>query len=266
MASSAAAAAASQLGANIFITGANRGIGLGLVREMLKAGGVKNLFAGCRNPDGAKELQSLVASSNSALKIVQIDVASDASIQQAATQVGKVLAAGQGAGGGGGGINLLVNNSGILEKEAPGIGMQQPGREIISRHLDVNTLGPVMTTAAFLPLLRVAASSGQPARVINISSILGRISDMIPLSMVPSKNFAYGMSKAALNFYSTALALDEPQLVVASIHPGWVKTDMGGPDAHVGVDDSVRTIVQRICKLGSQDSGKFFGPEGEMNP
>ena len=50
---------------------------------------------------------------------------------------------------------------------------------------------------AFLPLLRVAASSGQPARVINISSILGRISDMIPLSMVPSKNFAYGMSKVS---------------------------------------------------------------------
>ncbi|KAI3412084.1 hypothetical protein GPALN_002127 [Globodera pallida] len=97
------------LGANVFLTGANRGIGLGLVKEkILKLGGVTNLFAGCRDPDQAQELKEL-AKCNKALKLVKIDVSSDESIKNAVSDVCKVL-------GSDDGLNTLINNAGILEK------------------------------------------------------------------------------------------------------------------------------------------------------
>uniref|UniRef100_A0A914IE85 Uncharacterized protein n=1 Tax=Globodera rostochiensis TaxID=31243 RepID=A0A914IE85_GLORO len=151
------------LGANVFLTGANRGIGLGL------------------------ELKEL-AKCNKALKLVKIDVSSDESIQNAV----KVL-------GSDDGLNTLINNAGILEK---GGTLKAPDRAVYLRHFNVNVVGTVATTAAFLPLLRktvapaAAANSGAVVRVVNIGGPLGCIGKVfLTPSECPYQNVAYGMSK-----------------------------------------------------------------------
>uniref|UniRef100_A0A914IE43 Uncharacterized protein n=1 Tax=Globodera rostochiensis TaxID=31243 RepID=A0A914IE43_GLORO len=225
----------SPLGANVFLTGANRGIGLGLVKEILKIGGVTNLFAGCREPDQAQELKEL-AKRNKALKLVKIDVSSDESIKNAVSEVCKVL-------GSDDGLNTLINNAGILEKE--GGTLKAPDRAVYLRHFDVNVVGTVATTAAFLPLLRkTVANSGAVVRV----------------------NVAYGMSKAAMHHFSKMFSVDEPDIVSVAIHPGWIVTDMGGPNAPVTLDERIPQLVKLIGTLTKADSGKLMDHEKEIEP
>ncbi|KAL3121591.1 hypothetical protein niasHT_008720 [Heterodera trifolii] len=100
-----------------------------------------------------------------------------------------------------------------------------------------------MTTAAFLPLLKKAASAGEFARVVNIGSSLGCIGQAaVSPRLSPYQNVAYGMSKAALHHFSKMMALDESDIVTVAIHPGWVKTEMGGANATMSVSDSVAKI------------------------
>uniref|UniRef100_A0A915D0V7 Uncharacterized protein n=1 Tax=Ditylenchus dipsaci TaxID=166011 RepID=A0A915D0V7_9BILA len=101
----------SGIGANVFITGANRGIGLGLVKEIAKVSGIKNIFAGCRDPTNAKDLNEIEKSTNSVVKLVQFDVQNDDSIKSALHTVKKSI-------GGGSALNLLINNAGILTSKA----------------------------------------------------------------------------------------------------------------------------------------------------
>ncbi|KAF7638042.1 hypothetical protein Mgra_00002495 [Meloidogyne graminicola] len=240
---------------NIFITGANRGIGIGLVRELLKeVKNVNTLFAGCRNPDNAKELQSL-SNSNPAIKIVEIDVKNDDSIKHAAENVNNQIS--------NQGIHLLINNAGIYEK-VEGINVQQPNRNVFQRHFDVNSTGVAIVTANFLPLLRTAAVSEQTPLVVNISSILGCISRMIPISSLPEPSVIYGMSKAALNYYTKALSTVEPKLISIAFHPGWVRTEMGGTDATLSIEEASSAIVKRILQLKKEDSGKFIDAERDL--
>ncbi|KAL3075243.1 hypothetical protein niasHS_014972 [Heterodera schachtii] len=247
----------SPLGANVFITGANRGIGLGLVKKMLTVGGLKNVFAGCRDVDSAAELQQLY-DKNGPLRLIRIDVSDDRSIRMAFGQVQKQLLDK-------GGLNLLINNAGILLKE--GVSLREPIRDTFLHHFDVNTVGPVMTTAAFLPLLKKAASAGEFARVVNIGSSLGCIGQAaVSPRLSPYQNVAYGMSKAALHHFSKMMALDESDIVTVAIHPGWVKTEMGGANATMSVSDSVAKIMARICALTKSDSGKLLYGEKELLP
>ncbi|KAL7072702.1 hypothetical protein ACQ4LE_007938 [Meloidogyne hapla] len=251
------ASLASAKAVNIFITGANRGIGIGLVREILKqVKGVNNLFAGCRNPDDAKELQ-ILCSLNPNVKIVKIDVSSDESIRFAAEEVSDHVS--------NQGIHLLINNAGIYEKEE-GFTIQQPIRNIFQKHFDVNSTGTAIVTANFLNLLRIAAVSGHSPLVVNISSILGCISRMVPISSLHQKSVIYGMSKAALNYYTKALSMEEPQLIAVAFHPGWVQTEMGGTDATLTIEEASSAIMRRICQLKKEDSGKFMDSQREMTP
>ncbi|CAK5056848.1 unnamed protein product [Meloidogyne enterolobii] len=175
---------------NIFITGANRGIGIGLVKEILKqVKGVNNLFAGCRNPEEAKELQTL-SSQNPSVKIVKIDVSSDESIRVAAEKIGTQVKD----------IHLLINNAGIFEKEK-GYSIHQPNRDIFQKHFDINSTGAAIVTSNFLPLLLTAASSGFSPLVVNISSILGCISRIVPISSLEHNSVIYGMSKVVFVKY-----------------------------------------------------------------
>uniref|UniRef100_A0A915P7M1 C-factor n=1 Tax=Meloidogyne floridensis TaxID=298350 RepID=A0A915P7M1_9BILA len=240
---------------NILITGANRGIGIGLVREILKqVKGVNNLFAGCRNPDEAKELQTL-SSQNPSVKIVKIDVSSDESIRVAAEKIGNQVKD----------IHLLINNAGIFEKEK-GFSIHQPNRDIFQKHFDINSTGAAIVTSNFLPFLLTAASSGFSPLVVNISSILGCISRIVPISSLENKSVIYGMSKAALNYYTKALSLEEPKLITVALHPGWVKTEMGGDNALLSIEEASSAIIKRICLLKKEDSGKFMDSKMDLTP
>ncbi|KAI1693027.1 short chain dehydrogenase domain-containing protein [Ditylenchus destructor] len=245
----------------VFITGANRGIGLGLVRELAKYSEITLIFAAYYEPDGTEELD-VVCEKHPSIRKVPIDTTDDKSIKSAAELVEETLGGESSAK-----LNLLINVAAILVLDDPGITPQEPDREIYLRHFNVNTMGAIMTTAAFLPMLRRAAASNQPARVINISSTAGSTEKCHPFYNTAEgmvKNFPYGISKAALTHYTKALSIDEPEIVAVAICPGWVRTKMGGPNATTTVEECASGLVERIKNLSKEDSGKFMNATGDI--
>jgi len=248
----------SGIGPVVLITGANRGIGLGLVQQLLKFPEVKIIFAGCRDPEKATELKAL-QKSHPAVKPLRIDVQSDASIKSAFNEVKSVLEESNQ-----GGLNLLINNSGILEMT--GGTVTEPDRQTYLRHFDVNTVGLAVISAEFLPLLKKASANGDPARIVNLSSHFGS-TELVPMYTAhEANNIVYGMSKAAVNHYAKALAEAEKDVVVVAVAPGWVQTDMGGGKASLTVEESTSLIVRFVSGLKPSDSGSFVDQNGEKLP
>ncbi|XP_027554162.1 uncharacterized protein LOC113974839 [Neopelma chrysocephalum] len=251
---------------SLLVTGANRGIGLGLVQHFLKMPNPPQwVFAGCRDPKGqrAQELQNL-ASKHPNLVIVPLEVANPASIKAAATSVREHV--------GGSGLNLLINNAGIakitmLENETP---------EDMTEIYTTNTVGPLLMGQAFLPLLKKAAQ-GSPdtglscskAAIVNMSSIGGSIG--CPYGWELMQVTSYRCSKAALNMLSKcqSLAYKEHGILCVALHPGWVQTDMGSSAGHtppVTVDDSVKGMLKVLSSLSEKDTGTFLDWEGNVIP
>ncbi|XP_027502466.1 uncharacterized protein LOC113948766 [Corapipo altera] len=251
---------------SLLVTGANRGIGLGLVQHFLKMPNPPQwVFAGCRDPKGqrAKELQNL-ASKHPNLVIVPLEVANSASINAAATTVREHV--------GGSGLNLLINNAGIakitlLENETP---------EDMTETYTTNTIGPLLMGQAFLPLLKKAAQ-GSPgsglscskAAIVNMSSVAGSITN--PYGWELMQATSYRCSKAALNMLSKcqSLAYKEHGIFCVALHPGWVQTDMGSSAGHtppVTVDDSVKGMLKVLSSLSEKDTGTFLDWEGKVVP
>ncbi|KAL3120864.1 hypothetical protein niasHT_008156 [Heterodera trifolii] len=256
------------LGANVLVTGANRGIGLGIVKEILKTDGIVNLFAGCRNPSQAEELKELTKC-HQILKLVKIDVSCDESIANAVVEVRKMLNSEEEKG-----LHTLINNAGILEKE--GGTLLAPDRAAYLRHFNVNVVGTVATTAAFLPLLRKAAATNScqkeqqaapVVRVVNIGGALGCIGKVfLKPSECPYQNMAYGMSKAAVHHFNKMFSIDQPDFVSVAIHPGWLATDMGGTTAPETVEERIPQVIRLIGTLTMADSGKLMDHEKEIEP
>ncbi|CAI2349961.1 unnamed protein product [Caenorhabditis sp. 36 PRJEB53466] len=249
----------------VFITGANRGIGLGLVRELLKVPGVEILIAGARNLEAAKELQSL-AQSDARLHLLTVDVSNDESLAQAVQQVGQLV--------GDRGLNLLINNAGVLEVYRT---TDAPNRAAILRCIDVNAVSSLLASQLFLPLLQKAASSGvgsgdelsaSRAAIVNIGSDCS--SQTLNVTGFCNETLvAYKMSKVAMLSFARSLVADFKTLnipvLVTTIHPGWVLTDMGGPNAEITVDTSASQIVQSIGKLSNNHHGGLFDRQlGQM--
>ena len=242
------------IGANVLITGANRGIGLGLVKKLAKQSDVKRIFAGCRNPKSATELKSL-QNKYPSIKLVEIDVTKDSSIQFAFNQVKSDLACN-------GKLNLLINNAGILERDGKGSRVQTPDRETYMRHFNVNSVSIAIVTATFLPLIRRAAEAKELARIVNISSILGSCTNINGTKYLPEQNLVYSMSKNAVNMYTRGLAGDETNITVVAVCPGWVQTDIGSSAAELTVDQSTEALIKIINNLQQKDSGSFMDRNG----
>ncbi|KAH7699289.1 hypothetical protein AAVH_13395 [Aphelenchoides avenae] len=243
------------IGRNVFVTGANRGIGLALVQQLVKCEGVKQVFAGCRSPATAEKLRALQAKS-STLEIVQIDLQQDDYIREAVKMLEARLSSH--------GLNLLVNNAGTQHKQG-GIGHFDPDRKTYLEHLDVNVVGHIVLTSKLLHLLRMAASFGQPSRIVNVGSSLGS-NAVIAKQMY--KNNAYEMSKAALNHYTSAMsgALRDDGVSVVSINPGWVRSGAGGPRAPLMPEEAAEAMVKTIAGLTLEDSGRFIERDGQDIP
>lgn len=222
---------------NVVITGANRGIGLGLVGRYLRAG--DSVIAGCRDPDAAHELKALSASGD--LGIKSLDIGSAHSIHQFAESLS------------GQPVDVLINNAGV------GGGTEQSFMEINEADwlevLRINTLAPMFVTRALLDNVR----RGKLKKVMMMSSQLGAIS-------YPSIGYyAYETAKAALNKAVRALAqdLEKDGICVCALHPGWVKTDMGGPGAPLDVESATTGLVSTIAKLDLKESGGFWQWNGK---
>ncbi|XP_061863565.1 C-signal-like [Colius striatus] len=251
---------------SVLVTGANRGIGLGLVQHFLGLPKPpKWVFAGCRDPKGqrAQELQRL-ASKHPNLLILALEVTDPASVKAAAARVGEHV--------GGSGLTLLINNAGIVKLNS----IDTETLEDMSRVYTTNTIGPMLMGQAFLPLLKKAAQASpgsglscSKAAIINVSSIVGSIQEMYLWDQM--QIVSYRCSKAALNMLTRCQSLGyrEHGILCVTLHPGWVQTDMGdvGPEkAPLTVDGSVGGMLKVLSSLSETDTGTFLDWEGKVVP
>ena len=218
------------------ITGANRGIGLELARQLQAQGHA--VIGTARKPDEAAELKALGA------RVLQLDVTDAASVQAMAAALR------------GQPIDLLINNAGIGGHTAPSF--EETDFDQIGLTFDVNSIGPMRVTQALLP--NVLAS--QRKLVVSISSIMGSIANN------QGGYYGYRASKTALNMLNSSLALELADRGVTAVvlHPGWVKTRMGGPSAAITTEDSVQGLLQVITGLQPTDSGRFIDYQGNELP
>ncbi len=223
----------------VFITGANRGIGLGLVRALLAAG--HDVVAACRTPERCPQLAELAKdASPPRLEILKLDVTDDSSVADTAARVAARFPA----------IDILINNAGIYPEGGDEAFADVP-LELFQRAMEVNYLGAIRVTKAFLPLVR----KSNRGRIVNVSSGAATIT-----TKADARRYCYGPSKTALNMFTRTLAheLKPPGIVTAAISPGWVRTEMGGPDADLSVEEAADAMVKTLEKLSGEHSGLFL--------
>lgn len=238
---------------NILITGANRGIGLELSRSFAKHEDTR-VFAACRKPDGANELKSLVDDEDYNLEIVKLDVSDQESINSCAAEIGGRAES----------LFALINNAGTHGGTVPNpqpetFYLGQLDMEEMLGIFRVNTVGPIIMAQATVDLLERSGS----ARIINVSSDAGSIT-----YRKGGNNHTYPASKAALNMITRSLSaeLKSKGIIVVSVHPGFLRTDMGGPNAPLSTDDTVPHLVELIEGLTMDNSGEFLNWDGKEVP
>lgn len=240
---------------SVLVTGSNRGVGLEFIKQL--SGKTQHLFAACRDPENAVELKKLVET-NSNIVVLELDVTKEDEITSAVNNITEVV--------GDQGLNCLINNAGVLKRDD----LDSVSAELLTATYAVNTIGPAMVTKACLPLIRKASSrfSDSPmsvprASILNISSKVGSIADN-----GRGGNYAYRMSKAALNMLTMNLSIElkKDKILTVNIHPGWVLTDMGGSNALIDSTKSVSGILNVCQGLTEKDNGMFFGWNGEKIP
>jgi NAD(P)-dependent dehydrogenase (short-subunit alcohol dehydrogenase family) len=225
----------------ILITGANRGIGLALTTLYAQAG--EKVIACCRELGAAHELQALAQ--KHAVTVLPLRVDDAQSIAALAKQLSNTA------------IDILINNAGVIagprEKQTP----TNMDFDAWADAFAINTMGPARVLQAFLPHLQLAKN----AKVMNITSQLGA------LSLNEPALHAYSSTKAALNKFMRMAAVDLKQrgIAVGLIHPGWVKTDMGGAGASISPSVSAKGIVKVIDQLTLQNAGQFWKWDGSLH-
>jgi NAD(P)-dependent dehydrogenase (short-subunit alcohol dehydrogenase family) len=222
----------------IVVTGANRGLGLEFVRRYHQLG--HHVEAVAREPNKSPELLALAASAPGKIRLHACDVARDIEARALPITLGDVA------------VDILINNAGVMGQMLP---LDQLDYEDMLRTFNVNALGPLRISAALLPHLRRSTTR----KIVHISSGMGSISDN-----TSGGAYGYRMSKAALNMACRSMAVDlRPEnFKIVVINPGWVKTDMGGPNAPESVDNSVRFMMDRIEQLSPEQSGTFLHYRG----
>jgi len=228
---------------SVLITGANRGLGLEFARQYLADNW--HVFATCRNPARADKLKALAKSAGGKLTVLEMDVTKPEIIRKAATQLD------------GSAVDLLINCAGII-----GASGQRPGNidyDSWAHVFDVNTMGPLRVLESFID--HIARSERR--LVVSITSGMGSLADN-----TSGGSIAYRSSKAALNMAmrSTAIDLEPRGISCVVINPGWVRTDMGGPNATLTPQESVSAIRRMIVTLGRKDTGKFYHYDGSEYP
>ena len=226
------------------VTGANRGLGLEFVRQLLARGG--QVVATCRHPGKATALNALAGEHPGRLYVLPLDVAAPRSIAELANELPLLDESLS--------LRLLVNCAGVLHS---GERFGSVAAATLEDSFRTNAMGPLLLTQALAPWLR------DGARVANLSSVLGSIASVNRFG-TPS----YNLSKAAQNMASALLAqaLAPRGIVVLALHPGWAQTAMGGERATVPVADAVAGLLRVIDAAGSADSGSFRDWRGQPLP
>jgi NAD(P)-dependent dehydrogenase (short-subunit alcohol dehydrogenase family) len=225
--------------ANVAITGAGRGIGFELVKRHLAGG--DRVFALVRNPSGATALAAVAGDSGGRLTVHEMDVASDRSVAAGAASLGDAS------------IDLLYNVAGVTGTIPPQL--DSVDWKDFDEAIEIMLKGPLRVLVAFLPRLH------EGSKVMNFSSQLAA-------STWPYGGFyPYVAAKAGLNrlMRSAAIDLKDRGIVIGLIHPGYVQTDMGGPNADITPEESARGIVALAEDWPLSESGEFYKWNGEKH-
>ena len=216
------------------VTGANRGIGLEWVKQLLDKGWV--VHAGYRTEEGGL--------SGTGAHHHQLDVTSKESVEAFAASLPDR-------------VDLLVNNAGVADGRWRSI--EDIDHEQVLKVLDINSVGPVRVTQALLSRL----GGDDMSTIAMVSSLMGSVEDC-----TSGRSYAYRASKSALNMFSAAMKneLSDANISVVILHPGWVQTDMGGPNATVTPLDSIAGMIQRVEEQTLELSGRFVQYDGESLP
>lgn len=224
---------------SLLITGANRGLGLELTRQYAADGW--RVFAACRDPAGARDLAAVEGDVSA--ETLDVDYG-----PQVAALANKLS---------GQPIDVLINNAGIYGP-----------KDVTRDTVDYDAWGQVFRTNTMSPLAMSGAfaanvAQGGQKKIITLSSIMGSIAENDS-----SGDFIYRSSKAAVNAVMKSLAgdLKSEGITVAVLHPGWVRTDMGGPDAAIEAPESVTGMRAVIAGLKESDSGRFLNYDGTEIP
>lgn len=227
----------------VLVTGANRGLGLEFARQYAADGW--KVYAACRDPDDARELGELAAASGGASRVLALEVTDTASVRAAAQSLA------------GEAIDVLINNAGVGSPKQQRLGSLDYAAW--ARVLDVNTLGPMRVVEAFLDNV----AKGGDRKIVTLTSAMGSITDN-----ASGGSYAYRSSKAAVNIVMKSLSIDlGPRgITCVVVHPGWVRTAMGGPDGKLTTSQSVTALRRLIAGLRPEDTGQFFNYDGKSYP
>jgi NAD(P)-dependent dehydrogenase (short-subunit alcohol dehydrogenase family) len=219
----------------VLVTGTNRGIGLEFVRQFAADGW--RVLAGCRRPEKADALKEVSGD----ITIHPIDVARPDHIRDWARRLR------------GQPIDILINNAGHGGDD------EAADPELWAQVMRINVVGPFEMARSF----RSHLDAGERKMIVNLTSRMGSIGDNRE-----GGSYVYRSSKAALNaaMHSLAIDLKDKGVTVLLFHPGWVKTDMGGPDAMIDVETSVSGMRRKIEAAKLEDSGRFFNYDGKEIP
>ena len=227
---------------SILITGTNRGIGLEMVKQYSQDNW--RVYAVCRDPESAPELNAL-ANENDLVSLHQCDVEDENQINALSKELADIK------------INILLNNAGVYA-----MGSNQFGsidKSIWLKAFSINTIAPLLMTQAFIEQL---SGSEQPI-VANVSSKVGSIDDN-----GSGGGYAYRSSKSAINQVTKSLSIDLAHMGIKAValHPGWVQTDMGGPNALINTQESVSGLKTVLENLTQEQSGSFINYDGSSIP
>ncbi|KAI8978296.1 NAD-P-binding protein [Trametes punicea] len=228
-----------------FITGCSRGIGLGLTKELLK-NPANFIIATCRNPEKAAALHALKGTAKGTLHVLKLDVDDLEDIRQSVEQVAQIL--------GDRGLDYLVNNAAVNQKIDTAFTMDVDGWGAVFK---TNVVAPALMAQVFLPLVEKSTKK----TIINVSSSLGAC------------GYGYGelwssyaITKTALNMLTYKQRAERPDLMIVSVCPGWVKTDMGTDDAPLELEESVTAVAKVLSNLKPEDNGKLVNYRHEVVP
>ncbi len=229
-------ASAERLAGTVLITGANRGLGLEFARQFKDQGW--KVIATARNPDKAVDLKALD------VEVLRLDVTDTKGIEDLAQKLE------------GRAIDLLINNAGIFPRVDT---LAETDFDDVARTLAVNVIGPMKVTRALLPNLRLSEAK----QIVSITSGLGSIA-----LNTGGRFYGYRESKAALNMFTRSLAaeLADEGFTCIVMSPGWVQTDMGGPNANLTPEQSITGMRKVIGSLTAEDNGSYWNYNGEKLP
>jgi NAD(P)-dependent dehydrogenase (short-subunit alcohol dehydrogenase family) len=219
----------------LFVTGANRGLGLEFARQYRNEGW--RVIGTVRDPGSAGALEKTGA------EVHVLDVTDTAAVRRLAQRLG------------GEAIDLLIANAGVSGPRDEDPATLDADAWLAT--MRVNSVAPLAVAAAF----RAQVARSEQKKMVAISSILGSIGKNTTGGL-----YCYRASKAALNAAWKSWSLEAKELIAIVMHPGWVRTDMGGPNAAIGVEESITGMRKVIAGLKPDDTGRFYAWDGEEYP